>query len=119
MLSDVLLDPLYLSGGNTTYDSLLTGTPIVTLPDAFQCSRITSACYQQMGMMDCVAQDAKSYRDLAIAIATNPEFRNQLKQKIRHASHSLYENKDSIYELEHIFMQITHPLQQHSHHPDG
>jgi predicted O-linked N-acetylglucosamine transferase (SPINDLY family) len=34
-LSDVMLDPFHFGGGNTTYEALPIGTPIVTLPTQF------------------------------------------------------------------------------------
>ena len=33
--ADVILDPLHFSGGNTTFEALAMGTPIVTLPGTF------------------------------------------------------------------------------------
>ncbi len=53
--SDVMLDPVHYSGGNTTLEALAVGTPVVTLPSAYLRGRTTLGCYGRMGMMECVA----------------------------------------------------------------
>src|SRR4029077_4382157 len=40
-LADVLLDPVHIGGGNTSYEGLALGVPIVTMPSPFLRGRIT------------------------------------------------------------------------------
>ncbi len=47
-LSDVMLDPIHFGGGNSSYEALAVGTPIVTMPGRFLRSRITYGLYQTM-----------------------------------------------------------------------
>ena len=56
--SDVMLDPLHYSGGNTSLEAFSVGTPIVTWPGAFMRGRHTHGFYRLMGLDDCVARDA-------------------------------------------------------------
>ena len=54
-LSDVMLDPLHYSGGNTSLEAFALGTPIVTWPGAFMRGRHTHGFYKLMELDDCVA----------------------------------------------------------------
>ena len=71
-LADVLLDTIHFGGGNTSLEAFTFGTPIVTLPGRFLRSRITYACYEQMGILDCVAADPEDYVRIAVRLGTDP-----------------------------------------------
>lgn len=47
-LADVVLDPIHFGGGNSSYEALAVGTPVVSLPGQFLRSRITQALYMRM-----------------------------------------------------------------------
>ncbi len=49
---DLLLDPLHFGSGNTLYEALACGTPIVTWPGHFMRGRIVAGAYRQMGLAD-------------------------------------------------------------------
>jgi predicted O-linked N-acetylglucosamine transferase (SPINDLY family) len=80
-VSDVSLDPLHFGGGNTTYEALAVGTPVVTLPGPYLRSRISRALYQKMAGNDSsgggqlektpapVAASAEDYVGLAVELA--------------------------------------------------
>ncbi len=68
--SSVLLDPLYFGAGNSFHESMVYGTPTVTMPTKFIKSRIVCAAYIQMEVDNApVVKDKKDYVDLAIDIA--------------------------------------------------
>ena len=48
-VSDVMLDPLHYSGGNTSLEAFALGTPIVTWPGEFMRGRHTHGFYKLMG----------------------------------------------------------------------
>jgi protein O-GlcNAc transferase len=50
LAADVILDPFHFGGGNSTYEALALGVPIVTMPGAFMRGRVTNACYKKMGL---------------------------------------------------------------------
>ena len=54
-VSDVMLDPLHYSGGNTSLEAFALGTPIVTWPGEFMRGRHTHGFYKLMDLDDCVA----------------------------------------------------------------
>jgi predicted O-linked N-acetylglucosamine transferase (SPINDLY family) len=99
-----MLDTPHFGGGNTTYEALAIGTPIVTLPSAFLRGRTTYACYQKMGIRDCIAENSPHYVDIALRLGTNSAYREQIKAQLL-ATHSiLYEDITVIRELEQFLL---------------
>ena len=97
---DVLLDPLHFGGGNTSYQALAFGVPIVTLPSHFLRGRITQALYRQMNVLDCVVSDKHEYVEKAVQLACDPAYRETVRRKIMAANHVLYENPAGVRALE-------------------
>jgi protein O-GlcNAc transferase len=106
-LIDVLLDPLHFGGGNTSYEGLAMGVPIVTLPSQFLRGRITWALYRQMGVLDCVVNSAQEYIDRAVQLGTDHDYRATVKAKIAGASELLFENSAGVRELEMFLRQAV------------
>jgi predicted O-linked N-acetylglucosamine transferase (SPINDLY family) len=102
-LSDVVLDTTHFSGGHTSLISFACDAPIVTWPGNFMRGRLTLAFYKQMGVMDCVAQDAKSYVDIALRLATDKDWKEAVVDKIRTHASALYEDIEAVRELECFF----------------
>ena len=68
--SSVLLDPLYFGAGNSFHESMVYGTPTVTLPTKFIKSRIVSAAYIQMEIENPpIVKNKNEYIELATEIA--------------------------------------------------
>jgi protein O-GlcNAc transferase len=103
--ADVMLDTLHFGGGNTTYEALAFGTPIVTLPSAYMRGRVTMGCYQKMGLPDCIVDSPQAYVELAVRLGTNPDYRATIKSRILAANHVLYEDAATIRELESFFIR--------------
>jgi predicted O-linked N-acetylglucosamine transferase (SPINDLY family) len=97
---DVLLDPIHFGGGNTSYEGLAFGVPIVTLPSPYLRGRITLALYEQMGLLDCVVPSHAAYIDLVVRLGTDPAYRAEMQAKIRAANPVLYGNTAGVRELE-------------------
>jgi predicted O-linked N-acetylglucosamine transferase (SPINDLY family) len=106
-VADVLLDPVHFGGGNTTYEGLALGIPIVTLPSPLLRGRITLALYKQMGMLDCVVTNAAEYIKLAVKLGTDPDYRAMIRSKILAANEVLYENPKGVRELEQFFQHAV------------
>ncbi len=100
MTVDVMLDPFYFGGGNSTYEALAMGTPIVTLPGEFMRGRVTHACYERMGIGDLTAGDTASYAELAIRAANDRAWRTTLSEKILQRCAVLYDDHEAVRELE-------------------
>ena len=91
-LADVVIDPPYFGGGNTSYETLALGIPIVTWPGPFMRGRVTSACYRLMGMDELIAGDAGAYVELACRVANDRAWRAALQAKILERSSVLFED---------------------------
>ena len=109
--ASVLLDPLYFGAGNSFYESMIYGTPTVTMPTNYTKSRLVLGAYNQMNISDIkfnpIVKDINSYVGQAVEIANDKnliELKYQLKSK---AETNLYENKKSISDLENIFDKIV------------
>ena len=81
--SSVLLDPLYFGAGNSFHESMVYGTPTVTMPTKFIKSRIVSAAYIQMEIDNPpIVKNKNEYVELAINIA-NKENLLEIKKYYR------------------------------------
>lgn len=104
---DVLLDPLHFGGGNTIYEALALGTPVITLPSQMLRGRLAYKMYETMGMMDCVAEDSQDYVRLAVEIGTQKERSEAIREKILATSGILYENMSGINQLAEFWKSVA------------
>jgi predicted O-linked N-acetylglucosamine transferase (SPINDLY family) len=117
-LADVVLDPIHFGGGNSSYEALAVGSPIVTLPGELLRSRITQALYAKMGSgaspdvdqarsLGLVAGSAAEYVENAVALATNPSRRAAAREWIRSNAHKLFEDVNEVADLAAALTQIA------------
>ena len=107
--SSVLLDPIIYGGGNSFYESMIYGTPTVTLPTNYLKNRLTLGAYNQMEVEDApIVNSPEQYVDKAIEIA-NYEPKKLLETKARYkdaAFNKLFENKKYINKLEEFLTSL-------------
>lgn len=70
---DVGLDTFPYSGGLTTSEAVYMGVPVITFPGDRFCSRHATSHLTAIGMTDWVAEDQRSYIELALSMAQNPD----------------------------------------------
>jgi predicted O-linked N-acetylglucosamine transferase (SPINDLY family) len=104
---DVLLDPLHFGGGNTTYEALAMGTPVITLPSGMLRGRLAFKMYQTIGLMDFVAKDAVDYVRLAAGLGMDRERRRLAKEKILAACPVLFENQAGVAQLAEFWKSVV------------
>lgn len=104
---DVLVDPIHFCGGNTSYEGLALGTPIVTLPSQFLRGRITAAQYAMLGYDECVVQSPADYVRQAVRLACEPDYRRAVSQEILARSDVLFGNRQGVRQLEDFFEQAV------------
>lgn len=102
-LSDVSLDSLPFSGGNTTYQALAMGTPVVTLPGRFLRGRLSLAIYDKAGVTDLVAKDLADYVTLSLRAANDRPWRDSVMARIEAASGVIYEDQEYLADAERFF----------------
>jgi protein O-GlcNAc transferase len=94
--ADVLLDAPHFAGVNSSYDAFALGRPVVHRPSPYQRGRYTLGCYRQMGLTDLVAKDEAGYVELALALGTQADFRQDTRARIAAASDALFEDARAV-----------------------
>ncbi len=92
--ADVVLDPLYFGGCNSSCEALALGVPVVTLPGTHLFGRFTLGLYEEMGLRDCIAGSTDAYVDRAVQIGTDRDYREHLAGEIGERSAVLFDRKD-------------------------
>jgi predicted O-linked N-acetylglucosamine transferase (SPINDLY family) len=98
--ADVLLDPVAFGGGNTSYEALAMGTPIVTLPGELLRTRITRALYAKAGYDELVVASEEEYAEKAVRLATDADYRAAAVAAITERCPVLYEDDAEVRDLE-------------------
>ena len=97
---DVLLDPIHFGGGNTTYEALALGKPVVTWPGEFLRSRISLALMRKMGFEECVVNSSEEYVRLAVRLGQDRDYREHVSSQILQSCPVLYDDVAGIRQLE-------------------
>lgn len=106
-IADVMLDTLHFSGGNTSFEGLSMGTPIVTMPSGLMRGRVTYALYRQMEMDDCVAGSEEEYIAIATRLGTDKAYRAEVSARIVERSPVLFENRKAIDAWDRFFTEAV------------
>jgi len=106
-IADAVLDTPIFSGGKSSLDCFALGIPIVTLPGQFMRGRLTLAQYRLMVVMDCVAETKQDFVNIALRLANDKSWREKIRNKINSHSHVLFENMETVRELESFFQQAV------------
>lgn len=86
--ADLALDSHPFGGGSTHYLTLATGTPVLTWTSPWLRGRSAAGMYQLLEIPELVTTSAESFATRAVQIATEPDLRQSLSERI-HAGHSL------------------------------
>ena len=105
--SSVLLDPLYFGAGNSFHESMVYGTPTVTMPTKFIKSRIVSAAYMQMEIeKPPIVKNKNEYVELAIDIANSDNLLEIKKYYQKKANEKLFNTKKAGEEFNQILLNL-------------
>lgn len=99
-VADVVLDPIHFGGGNSSYEAIAMGAPLVTLPGDFLRSRITTALYRKMDLPGLIADSAKAYVQLAVRLGTDDGANQAARQEIEAKSGVLFEDPAEVRAME-------------------
>jgi uncharacterized protein (TIGR03032 family) len=102
---DVVLDPTHFGGGNSSYEALAMGTPVVTLPGDLLRNRITRALYAKADYMDLVADDEEAYIELAVGLCRDRERNVAARARIADARDALFDDPDELVDFEDVLAQ--------------
>ena len=107
--SSVLLDTLYFGAGNSFHESMFYGTPTVSMPTENLKSRIVLGAYKQMQIENPpIVNSIDDYVETSVDIANkNPSEMLELKKYFqKQANTHLFENKNFLDEINHIFKNL-------------
>lgn len=79
---DVALDPPHFSSPEVSLNAFGLGLPIVTLRSSLMRASFTAGLYRQLGRTELVAENGAHYVRLAVALATDPEYRADWWQRL-------------------------------------
>lgn len=79
---DCCLDP-FVNGGNTTYDALWMGVPVLSLRGSHLFARVGASLLCQVGLNELVVDDVDAYIDTAVALAGNVDRLRRVRQGLR------------------------------------
>ncbi len=108
LVSDIYLDTLQWSGGNTTLDAIACNLPIVTSPGEFMRGRHSYAFLQRLGVTDTIAETASEYIEIAVKLGLEPQWRHEVVEKMRRQHDELYDDKTCVVALENFYKQVVH-----------
>lgn len=108
--ASVLLDPLYFGSGNSFHDSMIYGTPTVTMPTKYLRTKIVEGAYKQMKIVNPpVVNNIDDYVSVAVEIAnTNSNKLLELKKYYSECAEiNLYKNKEGLKSFQDTLIKIA------------
>ena len=108
--ASVLLDPLYFGAGNSFHESMVYGTPTVTMPTKYLRTKIVQGAYKQMQIeKPPVVNNIEDYVSAAIEIANMDQIKllEMKKYYSECAEKNLFENKEALKSFQNVIIEIA------------
>ena len=99
-LADVFLDSIGWSGCNSTLEALACNLPVVTMPGELMRGRHTHAILKMMNLSETEGRDMDEYVAIAARLATEPEWRKEISEKIARNLRLAYRDMECVRGLE-------------------
>ena len=103
--ANVYLDTIGFSGFNTAMQAVECALPIVTKKGQFMRGRLASGILEKMGMPELVVQTDLEYIELAVKLASDEIYRQQMSKKILSSQDCLYDDPEPIQALEKFLIE--------------
>jgi protein O-GlcNAc transferase len=107
LISDIFLDTIDWSGGNTTLEAIACNLPVVTLPKQFMRSRHSYAMLTLLETTETITQTESEYIDIAVKLGLDRSWRSQIVRKMQAHSDRLYSDQICLQALEKFFSNPT------------
>ncbi len=107
LVSDVFLDTLGWSGGNTTLEAIACGLPIVTCPGEFMRGRHSYGILKMLGVTDTIATDEAEYIEIAVRLGLDPQWRQSIINKVKQNQDRVYEDQTCVIALEEFYERVV------------
>jgi predicted O-linked N-acetylglucosamine transferase (SPINDLY family) len=105
--SDIYLDTLSWSGGNTTLEAIACNLPVVTCPGEFMRTRHSYGILKMLGVEETIAYSEEEYIDIAVRLGLNKQWREDIVEKIKANQHRLYDDLLCVEALEKFYQQVV------------
>lgn len=109
-LADIYLDSIGWSGCNTTFEATACNLPIVTIPGKFMRGRHSTAILSMMGLTETIADSLDNYIEIAVRLAKDFNWRNNLSKKIADNRHRIYRDTKCIKALEEFLEKVVEEM---------
>jgi protein O-GlcNAc transferase len=103
LISNVFLDTLGWSGGNTTLEAIAYGLPVVTLPGKFMRGRQSYGFLKFIEVTDTIANSEDDYIKIAVRLGLDCQWRDKIIQRMKDRQHLLFEDKQCVEALEDFY----------------
>jgi predicted O-linked N-acetylglucosamine transferase (SPINDLY family) len=103
--ADVFLDTLGFSGFNTAQQAVECGLPVVTREGRFLRGRLASGILKRIGLPELVAADEAQYVELAVRLARDAGYREDIRRRIGQRRGALFDDTAPIRALEAFLAQ--------------
>ncbi|MBM0741981.1 tetratricopeptide repeat protein [Phormidium sp. CLA17] len=107
LLSDVYLDTLGFTGGNTTLDAIACGLPIVTCPGEFMRGRLSTGILQTLGVTNTIASNEADYVNIAVRLAQEDALRHEISTAMQARCSEVFDDPTCITALEEFYCQVV------------
>ncbi len=109
-VADIFLDSIGWSGNNTAMESADFDLPMVTLPGKMMRGRHVMAILKRMEINETIASSKDEYIEIAVRLAKNRDYRQQIVQKIARNKHKLYNDLTPVKALEEFLIKAIKKL---------
>ncbi|MBE9177202.1 methyltransferase type 11 [Oculatella sp. LEGE 06141] len=113
-LADIYLDSFRHSGGHSLVDALEVNLPTVVIEGNALRAKHAAAYLKELQLPELITCDETAYIEVATKLATSPEWRSQLSQRIRQAMQAnprFLDSQDYSCQLGNLFQQLFHTYQ--------
>lgn len=107
LLSDVFLDTLTWSGGNTSLEAIACALPLVTCPGEFMRGRHADSFLKLLGVTDTIARDEAEYIEIAVRLGLDPLWRQDIAKRMQARQDYLFDDKACVKALEDFYQQLV------------
>ncbi|MBV6625405.1 MAG: FkbM family methyltransferase [Rivularia sp. (in: Bacteria)] len=107
LLSDIYLDTITWSGGNTSLEAIACNLPIVTCTGEFMRGRHTDSFLKMLGVTDTIAANTAEYVEIAVKLGIQTDYKRQIFQRMSESHNHLYDDKACVVGLEEFYKQVV------------
>jgi predicted O-linked N-acetylglucosamine transferase (SPINDLY family) len=106
-VSDIFLDSVAWSGGNTTLEAIGCDLPVVTYPTEYMRGRHTYAILKMMGVEETIASTEAEYIEIAVRLGLDQEWRQSIVNKMINQQSVLYDDITPVKALEEFYRRTV------------